>query len=181
MIVRRVVPQFCFVITMTWPRLWFERGRINRRIPRTGNTVTSLFSTWWHGACVHALVPYICIRLVRHPHAPRPFIVYPNVRAEYLGQCCRKAKKGRRGKETDTTHGIEFTLAGRYCHQHSSHRHLMIPLGCLPWQTQLTHDLLQSPTSFPRWVMVDLNYNLGFEQLSSTGRGKNMPVLWGMM
>jgi hypothetical protein len=68
----------------------------------------------------------------------------------------QESEKYRRGKETDRTHGIEFTLARRYCHQHSSRRHLMITLG-------QTHYLLQSPTSFPRQVMVDLNYNTAWD------------------
>jgi hypothetical protein len=121
-------PAILFRYHDDWPGLWFgTRGRINRRIPRARTrycTVTSLFFDMaaWRRACISTV--HVHLHPACTPPAPRPFIEDSNVRAKRLGQCCKKATKI---EETELT-GSNL-LAGHYCHQHSSHRYLMIYFG----------------------------------------------------
>jgi hypothetical protein len=134
MIARRVVPQFCFAITMTGRD--FGSGReedlIGESLGLERGTAPSplFFSTWWHGACMHT---FVHLHSTCTPSAPRPSIVYPNVRAEYLGQCCKKAKKIE--EERKPTELTESNLPWQVAIDN-----IMITLGCFPWQT---HYLLQ--------------------------------------
>jgi hypothetical protein len=165
MIARRVlvVPQFCFAITMTGRDFGSGReegsmGRIHRSRIEVLHCCLAFFR---HGGMDRACVSTVHLHPTCTPPTPRPFIVYPNVRAEYLGQCCKRAKKVEEERKSTELTGIEFTLAGRCCHQHNLvARRLIVNLGCLPRQT---HYLLQFHTSFPRWFTVDLNYNTAWD------------------
>src|SRR5712672_621837 len=98
-----------------------------------------------------------------HLSLPRPFIRPSQVPRAML----QESETDRRGNETDRTHGIEFTLAGRYSHQYNSHRHLiqMYTVSTLVAAdyfglSSITNTLpLTIPRRFLRRDMIDLNYN----------------------
>lgn len=134
MIARRVVPQFCFAITMTG--LDFGSGREEELMGES-------------------LGLYICIRLVCHPHRAHLLYIQTSEPSTWANAACKKAEKIKEErKSTELTHRIYFGRVLLPPTQYRRHIYDYFARGRLPWQM---HDLLQSPTSFPSWVMVDLN------------------------